>query len=117
LRTRFVLAFAATVLLGAAILSLGEVQRLNSQVPQSRPTISPSEGYQLRWRQGTAPDEQAQIAADGSGCEPLGESDFLYQACVLATNTDPVVIAGQAFGQLNQVATPAREALIWRLHR
>jgi hypothetical protein len=44
----------------------------------------------------------------------LEASDFLYRACVLTTNQDPAVIAGEAFGHLNSERTPSHEALIWR---
>lgn len=114
LRTKFLAAFAATLLFGAAALVVTGLRDLNSQTPQTRPTISPTKGYELTWTSGAAPSNRLRVADDGSGCEPLKKSDFLYRACVLATNLDPAVIAGEAFGRINVEPTPAREALIWR---
>lgn len=112
--TRFLAAFAATVILGVGAVAITGLLGLNSQTPQVRPTVSPARGYVLQWRAAGTPDRSVTVAADGSGCEVLEKSDFLYRACVLTTNLDPAVIAGEAFGRINVESTPAREALIWR---
>jgi hypothetical protein len=98
----------------AAAAVVANIRGLYPQTPQARPTISPARGYELSWIVSAAPPAKLNIAIDGGGCETLASSDFLYRACVLATNLDPLVIAGEAFGRLNFEPTPAREALIWR---
>ena len=113
-KTRFLVAFAATVLLGASAIAIANLGSLNSQTGQTRPTTSPSRGYELTWTSGAATPSALKVGLDGGGCETLGESDYLYRVCVLATNVDPAVIAGEAFGRINVEPTPALEALIWR---
>jgi len=115
LRTRFLLAFVFTLGIGALLLALGKAAEPGAPTPtRSRPTISPSSGYEFRWQAPGSAEKLATIAADGAGCEVLGSSQFLYTACVLATNEDAAGIGGQAFGHINEWPTPAREAVIWR---
>lgn len=115
MRTRFFLAFAFTLGIGALLLALGTAPEPGAPAPtRSRPTISPSSAYELRWQAPGGAETLATIAADGAGCEVVGSSQFLYTTCVLATNEDAAVIGGQAFGHINQWPTPAREALVWR---
>lgn len=68
----------------------------------------------MTWASGAATPSALKVADDGGGCETLGKSDYLYRVCVLATNVDPAVIAGEAFGRINVEPTPALEALLWR---
>ena len=76
------------------------------------PTQVPISGFELLVQRGSQPQERLVISKDGSGCQTLGEP--LSTVCLMATNVQPDVIGGAAFGKLNDADTPSLTALIWR---
>jgi hypothetical protein len=114
MRTRFAIAFIATVVVGLVVLGGHALLAAMQPHAPSRPTISPTAPYRLIAQDGDQPSTTVDVSADGGGCEVVRRSDYLYRACVLAVNLDPAVIAGEAFGRINLEPTPAREGLIWR---
>jgi hypothetical protein len=101
----------------------------------TRPTAAITESYALEYTRGTDALMDLTIDKDAAAClvlraieignrspSPAGTTSplptepepTLYVACVLATNIDGTVIAGEAFGRLNEEDTPALEAIIWR---
>ena len=112
---RFVAALAVTLVLGGTALWVATSQRSTAQSTKHRPTPATSQAYVLAWRSGdSGPFQQAVIDKDGADCEVIQASNFLYRACVLATNVDPAIIASEAFGHINMDPTPSLEAVIWR---
>lgn len=82
--------------------------------PDSRPTITPTVGYEVAYRSGAAELVMLRVSADGEGCAELEGSVLLLRTCTLARYLDPLVIAGEAFGNLNTEYTPSLEAIMWR---
>ena len=79
------------------------------------PTLAQTVSYQLQYRDDPASVYQVlHVDANGDACSALAPSESLFHSCVLATNLDTSVIAGEAFGDLNVKDTPAFEAIIWR---
>jgi hypothetical protein len=112
---RFLVALLVTLFVGGIVLTVSRLQSMGQQPVGQRPSLAASSSYSLSMRVGEhGPFKDVGVAADGGGCEVLSASDYLYRACVLTTNLDPVVIAGAAFGRINEAPTPAFEALIWR---
>ena len=102
---------------------------------QTRPTGAVTEGYVLEYARGAEQLSPLRVDRDAEACLelraievgqrtlaapgtasplPTEPEPVLYVACVLATNIDGRVIAGEAFGRLNDEDTPALEAIIWR---
>ncbi|MCI0344020.1 MAG: hypothetical protein L0221_01070 [Chloroflexi bacterium] len=102
---------------------------------QTRPTGAITEDYVLEYAYGAEPFARLTVDKDAAACLtlrsieladrshgvtgtasplPTDPEPILYVACVLATNIDARFIAGEAFGRLNEVDTPALEAIIWR---
>jgi hypothetical protein len=79
------------------------------------PTLAQTTGYQLQYRDSPAgPYRILQVDSNGDACTALSQSGSLVHSCVLTTNLDTSVIAGEAFGDLNVKDTAAYEAIIWR---
>jgi hypothetical protein len=104
-------------------------------IDQPRPTAAVTEAYVLEYARDAEPPTSLAVDKDATAClalraievagpSPAGHGilsplptepePLLYVACVLATNIDGGVIAGEAFGRLNDEDTPALEAIIWR---
>jgi len=102
---------------------------------RTRPTAAVTESYVLEYARGSDTPIRLTIDKDAAAClvlraielgsrspSPAGSTSplptepepTLYVACILATNIDGTVIAGEAFGRLNDEDTPALEAIIWR---
>ncbi len=102
---------------------------------QPRPTAAVTEAYVLEYARGAEPLASLSVDRDAMACQALRAIEVaerspaghgllsplptepeppLYVACVLATNIDGSVIAGEAFGRLNDEDTPALEAIMWR---
>lgn len=100
-----------------------------------RPTAAVQESYVLEYARLDEPLTRLVVDKDAHACmrlrdlevegrspTPLGTivpvptepEPRLYVACILATNIDGQMIAGEAFGQLNEVDTNAMEAIFWR---
>jgi hypothetical protein len=54
------------------------------------------------------------IGAEGEGCERFSADEDAERTCYIATSLIPTLIGGEAYGELNQVRTPAVDALVWR---
>ncbi|MES2211392.1 MAG: hypothetical protein V4515_14610 [Chloroflexota bacterium] len=104
------LAFLASVIVAVTLLrnAVYQIQ------PDARPTAAPVEGYELSYAVDGGNPVSLVVDPDGRACEALKRSEYLRVACVLATNKNPRVIAGAAFGKLNNEDTPAFEAILWR---
>jgi hypothetical protein len=102
---------------------------------QPRPTAAATEAYVLEFARGEEQLQSLTVDKDATACLalraievadrsparhgilsplPTEPEPVLYVACVLATNIDGRVIAGEAFGRLNDEDTPALEAIMWR---
>ncbi len=104
----FLKGLAAGCVLGLAILAVVRVEH-------ARPLFSMSrQAYTIEVIHSDGTTEHLDVNADGRACARLGTSQQLSEACRLALNIDPNVIAAAALGQLNHVDTPALLALILR---
>lgn len=111
----YIKVFLPLVLLGLVIVVVTLLRGFVAQLqPDARPTGAPVEGYELAYSIGGAETKRLVVDPDGRACDVLERSEYLVSACVLATNLDPRVIAGEAFGRLNSEDTPAFEAILWR---
>lgn len=63
---------------------------------------------------GAAEARMVEIGPGGMGCQLLDASRTLMDACNLALNVEPTVIAGSAYGRLNTGHTATYEAILWR---
>jgi hypothetical protein len=54
------------------------------------------------------------IGAEGEGCEPFSADGDAERTCLISRLLNPWTIGGEAYGELNEVRTPAVDALIWR---
>lgn len=71
-------------------------------------------GYLLEIAPSTAPFRQVSIGAQGEGCDVLLPDTDAYRTCLIATQVIPTLIPGEDYDQLNELRTPALDALIWK---
>jgi hypothetical protein len=114
LRNRFLAAFIVAVILGVTLLGINTFLRQYPNVLYQLATPPARGGYAIKWSGPSTLPVLLTVNWDGSNCVFLEASTFLRTTCELATHLDPAYIGGQAFGRLNNAATPAGEALIWR---
>ena len=79
-----------------------------------RPTPAVVAGYKLQYQVGSGAWSSLMVDADGKACDAIAQSQFLREACVLATNVDPTWGAVVAAGRLNNEDTPSFAAITWR---
>ena len=82
--------------------------------PRSLPQPNPVRGYQLEISGPDGRFQAIQIGPQGEGCEVFVPDHDLNRICLIATNDNPTVIGGEAYGALNDRHTVALDALIWR---
>jgi hypothetical protein len=112
---RFLAALIATILIGGvgAFVLASLLPPVSQRAPE-RPTPPPRSGYVIEIMSHGGEWVATRIDEDAVECEALQSVERLYRACVLATNEDIQLIAGEAFGRLNSEYTDALEAIIWR---
>ena len=111
---RFGLAAAVTIGLGLAVVTASTYLGGIGAHASTRPTIEPSAGYVIEYSSDTHARSGLAVGSHGEGCEALAASALLARVCVLATNLNPAVIAGEAFGRLNVEYGAPFEAIVWR---
>jgi hypothetical protein len=109
----YVVAVVALFLAGLTfVLARNAWSEFNHCCP--RPTGVERSSFVLSYSIGGSPFTPLRVDSEGDACVVLRRSERLATACVLTTNVDPRVIAGEAFGRLNNEETPSLDAIIWR---
>ena len=109
----YVFAVVALFLGGLIVVLAGRAwSEINHCCP--RPTGVARSAFALEYSISGSPLTRLQVDSEGEACAVLRKSERLATACVLTTNVDPRVIAGEAFGRLNDEETPSLDAIIWR---
>lgn len=95
----YVAALISALVLGVALIlanSLPPAPGPNAR----RPTPAPQVFYTVRLIVDNREPTSLSVDREGKACDALSASERLKLACVLATNVDSRVIAGEAFGRL-----------------
>jgi hypothetical protein len=105
--------FAVSALVAAWYFSSQRPGVLTPPSGPMQPDPNPLSGYQIEVALDGSSFSPVRIGADGAGCEIFSDDDA-NRTCLIAINTIPSIIGGEAFGELNFKHTPAFDALVWR---